>query len=262
MTWDERDSSPSAARPVAAGRSDRPAVSALDALRSESMKILVIEDDRDAANYLLKGLREAGHAVDHASDGEEGLHLARQGQHDVLVVDRMLPKRDGLSVIRDLRGQGLDTPVLILSALGEVDDRVKGLRAGGDDYLAKPYAFTELLARTEALARRRSPVEGEMVLRVGDLVLDRLAHSVSRGGQNILVQPREFRLLEYLMKHVGQVVTRTMLLENVWDYHFDPQTNVIDVHVSRLRSKIDKGFDRPLLHTVRGAGYMIRDGDA
>ncbi len=216
------------------------------------MKILLIEDDRDAANYLLKGLREAGHVVDHAVDGETGLHLARQGGHDILVVDRMLPKLDGLSVIRELRGQGLDTPVLILSALGEVDDRVKGLRAGGDDYLAKPYAFTELLARIEALARRRSPAEGEMVLRVGDLVLDRLAHAVTRGGQSILVQPREFRLLEYLMKHAGQVVTRTMLLENVWDYHFDPQTNVIDVHVSRLRVEDRQGLrPSPAAHGAR-----------
>ena len=165
-----------------------------------------------------------------------------------------------LSLIRGLREQGKDTPVLILSALGQVDDRVKGLRAGGDDYLAKPYAFSELLARTEVLARRNRPAQGEdTVYRVGDLELDRLKHRVTRGGTDIDLQPREFRLLEYLMRHAGQVVTRTMLLENVWDYHFDPQTNVIDVHVSRLRAKIDKGHDRPLLHTVRGAGYTIRD---
>src|SRR5215203_6464502 len=168
----------------------------------------------------------------------------------------MLPKLDGLS----LREQGVDTPVLILSALGQVDDRVKGLRAGGDDYLAKPYSFAELLARIEVLARRRSGRGEETVYRVGDLELDRLSHRVTRGESEIVLQPREFRLLEYLMKHGGQVVTRTMLLENVWDYHFDPQTNVIDVHISRLRSKIDKGFGRPLLHTIRGAGYMIRDG--
>jgi two-component system OmpR family response regulator len=225
------------------------------------MKILVIEDDREAAQYLTKGLRESGHTVDLAGDGEEGFELARDGTYDVMVVDRMLPKRDGLSVIMELRDKQNSTPVLILSALGEVDDRVKGLRAGGDDYLAKPYAFSELVARVEALGRRRGSTEVETVLTVGDLELDRLAHRVQRGGTTIPVQPREFRLLEYLMRHAGQVVTRTMLLENVWDYHFDPQTNVIDVHMSRLRSKIDKGFSGPLLHTVRGAGYMIREGE-
>lgn len=224
-----------------------------------AMRILLIEDDREAATYLTRALREAGHVADHAADGEEGLHLAREGGYDVLIVDRMLPRRDGLSVIEALRAAGDTTPVLILSALGQVDDRVTGLRAGGDDYLAKPYAFTELLARVEALARRQRPGDVETTYRVGDLELDRLAHTVARAGRAIPLQPREFRLLEYLMKHVGQVVTRTMLLENVWDYHFDPQTNVIDVHISRLRSKIDKGFDRPLLHTVRGAGYTIRD---
>ena len=225
------------------------------------MKILVIEDDSEAAQYLTKGLREFGHTVDLAGDGEEGFELARDGTYDVLVVDRMLPKRDGLSVIVELRDKQNSTPVLILSALGEVDDRVKGLRAGGDDYLAKPYAFSELVARVEALGRRRGATDVETMLTVGDLELDRLAHRVQRGGTTIPVQPREFRLLEYLMRHAGQVVTRTMLLENVWDYHFDPQTNVIDVHMSRLRSKIDKGFDAPLLHTVRGAGYMIREGE-
>ena len=223
------------------------------------MRILIVEDDREAAQYLVKGLREAGHVPEHAADGEAGLSLATANAYDVLVVDRMLPARDGLSLISELRRTGIGTPVLILSALGQVDDRVKGLRAGGDDYLAKPYAFSELLARIEALGRRGAPAAAETVLRVGDLVLDRLSHTVTRAGEPIPLQPREFRLLEYLMRHAGQVVTRTMLLENVWDYHFDPQTNVIDVHVSRLRSKIDKGFDRPLLHTVRGAGYMIRD---
>ena len=177
----------------------------------------------------------------------------------MLIVDRMLPKLDGLAVIGTLRQKGIETPVLILSALGQVDDRVKGLRAGGDDYLPKPYSFSELLARIEVLARRRSGRGEETVYRVGDLELDRLSHRVTRGDSEIVLQPREFRLLEYLMKHGGQVVTRTMLLENVWDYHFDPQTNVIDVHMSRLRSKIDKGFARPLLHTVRGAGYVIRE---
>ena len=193
-------------------------------------------------------------------DGEEGQALALDGQYDVLIVDRMLPKLDGLSVIAALRAKSVETPVLILSALGQVDDRVKGLRTGGDDYLAKPYAFSELLARVEALARRPGKRGEETVYRVADLELNRLSHEVSRAGQELQLQPREFRLLEYLMRHAGQVVTRTMLLENVWDYHFDPQTNVIDVHISRLRSKIDKGFTQPLLHTVRGAGYMIRDG--
>jgi two-component system OmpR family response regulator len=223
------------------------------------MKVLVIEDDREAAAYLVRALGEAGHVVDHAADGETGDDQASAGGYDVLVVDRMLPKKDGLDIIQGLRARGDRTPVLILSALGQVDDRVKGLRAGGDDYLTKPYAFSELLARVEALARRGKPGDVETVYRVGDLTLDRLSHSVERAGQELVLQPREFRLLEYLMRNAGQVVTRTMLLEQVWDYHFDPQTNVIDVHISRLRSKIDKGFDRPLLHTVRGAGYMIRD---
>jgi two-component system OmpR family response regulator len=223
------------------------------------MRLLIIEDDRNAADYLVKAFREVGHVADHAGDGEDGLAMALDGQYDVLVIDRMLPRRDGLSVIGMLRAQGIETPSLILSALGQVDDRVKGLRAGGDDYLPKPYSFSELLARVEVLARRRSGRGEETVYRVGDLELDRLSHRVMRGDSEIVLQPREFRLLEYLMKHAGQVVTRTMLLENVWDYHFDPQTNVIDVHISRLRAKIDKGFVRPLLHTVRGAGYVMRD---
>ena len=229
-------------------------------LAMAAMRILVIEDDRVAADYLVKAFREVGHVADAAFDGEEGLALALDEEYDVLVVDRMLPKRDGLALIGHLRTKNIGTPALILSALGQVDDRVKGLRAGGDDYLPKPYAFSELLARIEVLARRRPGRSEETVYRVGDLELDRLSHQVSRGESEIVLQPREFRLLEYLMKHAGQVVTRTMLLENVWDYHFDPQTNVIDVHISRLRAKIDKGFARPLLHTVRGAGYMIRDG--
>jgi two-component system OmpR family response regulator len=224
------------------------------------MRLLIIEDDRDAADYLLKAFREVGHVADLAFDGEEGLALALDGHYDALVIDRMLPKMDGLSVIGALRAKDIETPVLILSALGQVDDRVKGLRAGGDDYLPKPYSFSELLARVEVLGRRHGGRSEETVYRVGDLALDRLSHRVIRGEDEIPLQPREFRLLEYLMKHAGQVVTRTMLLENVWDYHFDPQTNVIDVHISRLRSKIDKGFSQPLLHTVRGAGYMIRDG--
>ncbi|MER2606381.1 MAG: response regulator transcription factor [Siculibacillus sp.] len=223
------------------------------------MRILIVEDDREAAAYLVKGLKEAGHVVEHAADGEEGAHAVATAAYDVVVMDRMLPRRDGLSIVQDMRARGDVTPVLVLSALGQVDDRVDGLRAGGDDYLAKPYAFTELLARVEALARRRRPGDVETSYRVGDLVLDRLSHAVSRGGVEIVLQPREFRLLEYMMKNAGQVVTRTMLLENVWDYHFDPQTNVIDVHMSRLRAKIDKGQDKPLIHTVRGAGYMVRE---
>jgi len=224
------------------------------------MKILLIEDDLDAAAYLAKAFREAGIVVDHASDGESGLFMGLENSYDVLVIDRMLPRRDGLSVIGELRRKGNATPVIILSALGQVDDRVTGLRAGGDDYLPKPYAFSELLARVEVLGRRvnHAPVN-DMVYRVGDLELDRLSHEVRRNGKEIPLQPREFRLLEYLMKNAGQVVTRTMLLEHVWDYHFDPQTNVIDVHVSRLRSKIEKDFDKPLLKTVRGAGYMIKE---
>ncbi|MGO4738061.1 winged helix-turn-helix domain-containing protein [Bosea sp. 2KB_26] len=224
------------------------------------MRLLIVEDDAEAAAYLVKAFREAGHVADHAADGLQGYAMAEGGAYDVLVVDRMLPRLDGLSLIRSLREQNDATPALILSALAQVDDRVKGLRAGGDDYLPKPYAFSELLARVEVLSRRRAaPASEPTTYRVGDLVLDRLAHRVTRGDSEIPLQPREFRLLEYLMKHAGQVVTRTMLLENVWDYHFDPQTNVIDVHVSRLRSKVDKGFEHPMIHTIRGAGYMVRD---
>lgn len=222
------------------------------------MKILLVEDDREAASYLIQALDEVGHVTHHASDGETGYAMASGMDYDVMIIDRMLPRRDGLSIIESLRAEGDKTPVLILSALGEVDDRVTGLRAGGDDYLTKPYAFSELLARVEVLARRGSPSEAQTVYQVGGLTLERLSRKVERDGESIVLQPREFRLLEYLMKHAGQVVTRTMLLENVWDYHFDPQTNVIDVHMSRLRSKIDKGHASPLLHTIRGAGYMIR----
>ncbi len=222
------------------------------------MRVLVIEDDADTAAYIRKGLKEEGHVVDHAQDGKEGLFMALGQSYDVTIVDRMLPGLDGLSIIQTLRTSGNTTPVLILSALGEVDDRVQGLRAGGDDYLVKPFAFSELLARLEALVRRADTEAAETSLRVGDLELDLLTRVVKRTGQVIELQPREFRLLEYLMRHAGQVVTRTMLLENVWDYHFDPQTNVIDVHVSRLRRKIDKEFRQPLLHTIRGAGYTLR----
>ena len=222
------------------------------------MRVLIVEDDRQAADYLAKGLREQGYVVDHAADGKQGLHLAMTESYDTLVIDRMLPGLDGLSLIQSLRDNDKRTPVLILSALGEVDDRVKGLQAGGDDYLTKPYAFSELVARLEALLRRASETRMDTRLRVGDLEMDLLARDVTRAGQHIDLQPREFRLLEYLMRHSNQVVTRTMLLEKVWDYHFDPQTNVIDVHISRLRHKIDKNFTAPLLHTVRGAGYCLR----
>lgn len=224
------------------------------------MRVLVIEDDQDVASYLNKGLRECDYVVDHASDGKEGMMMAASEEYDVMIVDRMLPGMDGLNIIKTIRATGNQTPVLILSALGDVDARVEGLRGGGDDYLTKPFSFTEMLARLDALARRtRQPSETETVLNVADLEMDLLARTVKRGGVNIDVQPREFRLLEYLMRHADQVVTRTMLLEKVWDYHFDPQTNVIDVHISRLRSKIDKGFDKPLLQTIRGAGYMLRE---
>jgi two-component system, OmpR family, response regulator len=223
------------------------------------MRVLLIEDDEQLAGYLQKALREVGIVIDHAGDGREGLLMAVGADYDVMIVDRMLPSLDGLSILRTLRASGNRTPVLILSALGEVDDRVAGLRAGGDDYLAKPFAFSELHARLEALLRRGSIDSPQTRLRVSDLEMDLLARTVTRSGKGIFLQPREFRLLEYLMRHAGQVVTRTMLLENVWDYHFDPQTNVIDVHISRLRAKIDRGFDQPLLQTVRGAGYILRD---
>jgi two-component system OmpR family response regulator len=226
--------------------------------RLKAMRILIVEDDRDAASWLVKGLKEAGHIADHAADGEDGLNMAREKVHDVIIVDRMLPKLDGLTLIRRLRDEGIQAPVLILSALGDVDEKVKGLRAGGDDYLAKPYSFAELLARVEGLARRSASEPQQTRLSVLDLEMNLLARTVTRAGKPILLQPREFKLLEYLMRNAGHVVTRTMLLENVWDYHFDPQTNVIDVHISRLRTKIDKGFPEPMLQTVRGAGYMIR----
>ena len=222
------------------------------------MRILVVEDDAVAAEYVRKGLMEEGHVVDLAGDGELALEMAKAADYDALVLDRMLPKRDGLSLLKELRKDGDTTPVLILSALGEVDQKVEGLRAGGDDYLAKPYSFTELLARVEAIGRRSDPTAAVTKLKAGELEMDLLARTVKRAGQNILLQPREFRLLECLMRHAGKVVTRTMLLEKVWDYHFDPQTNVIDVHISRLRAKIDKEFDTPLLHTVRGAGYRLQ----
>jgi two-component system OmpR family response regulator len=224
------------------------------------MHILIVEDDDETAAYMQKGLGESGYTVDRAANGRDGLFLATSGNFDAIIMDRMLPGLDGLAVLQALRAAKITTPVLILSALGQVDDRVKGLRAGGDDYLSKPFAFSELLARIEALLRRRDVASVETRLTLGDLEVDLLSRQVRRAGKPIDLQPREFRLLEYLMRHAGQVVTRTMLLEGVWDYHFDPQTNVIDVHISRLRQKLDKGFDKPMLHTMRGAGYSIRAG--
>lgn len=225
------------------------------------MRLLVIEDDKDVSAFIEKGLKEAGHNVDTAYNGKDGLFLATTEGYDVLIVDRMLPELDGIKIIKTLRGAGDETPVLILSALGEVDDRVEGLRSGGDDYLTKPFAFAELLARIEILSRRKSGDgnAAETQLSAGDLTLDLLSRKVTRGDYEIELQAKEFRLLEYMLRNKGQVVTRTMLLEHVWDYHFDPQTNVIDVHVSRLRSKIDKDFDEPIIRTVRGAGYIIED---
>lgn len=225
------------------------------------MRILVVEDDRETREFVRRGLEQAGHTVDAAGDGSEGLILGTSGGYDVIVLDRMLPEIDGLTVLRALRASDSTVPVLVLSALGEVDHRVEGLRAGSDDYLTKPFAFSELEARIEALARRAAPEAALTALEVGDLHMDLLARTVQRAGSAIELQPREFRLLEYMMRHAGQVVTRTMLLENVWDYHFDPQTNVIDVHVSRLRAKIDRDFDTPLIHTVRGVGYRLAAGE-
>ncbi len=221
------------------------------------MRVLVVEDDIEAAAAMTRGLGEAGLETVHAADGADGLLQAQKGDFDVYVVDRMLPKLDGLSMVEALRREGDQTPVLFLSALGEINDRVTGLKAGGDDYLVKPYAFAELVARVEALARRRETGSVQTMLKVGDLEMDLIGRTVTRAGKDIDLQPREFQLLEFLMRHAGQSVTRTMLLEKVWEYHFDPQTNVIDVHISRLRSKIDKGFDRPMLQTVRGAGYRL-----
>ena len=223
------------------------------------MRALLIEDDKEVACYVGKGLKEQGFTVDVAIDGKDGLGLASTESYDVMIIDRMLPKLDGLAILKSIRAAENQTPVIILSALGEVDDRVKGLKSGGDDYIVKPFSFSELLARMEALIRRSevTPDAAVTSLEVGDLEMDLLSRKVTRAGVKIELQSREFKLLEYLVKHQGQVVTRTMLLENVWNYHFDPQTNVIDVHISRLRAKIDKEFDHPLIRTVRGAGYVI-----
>uniref|UniRef100_I2Q4J6 Response regulator with CheY-like receiver domain and winged-helix DNA-binding domain n=1 Tax=Desulfovibrio sp. U5L TaxID=596152 RepID=I2Q4J6_9BACT len=225
------------------------------------MRVLIVEDDLEAAAYMVKGLKESGYVVDHVADGREALYRVAAEAYDAVVVDRMLPGVDGLTIVRTMRSAGNLAPVLILSALGDVDDRVKGLKAGGDDYLVKPYAFAELLARLEALLRRGRADAPDTTLKIADLEMDLVARTVRRAGKPIELKPKEFALLEYLMRHAGHVVTRTMLLENVWDYSFDPQTNVIDVHISRLRQKIDKGQDKPLLSTIRGAGYSLRDSN-
>ncbi len=223
------------------------------------MRILMVEDDPTVAGFVVKGLREAGHVVEHADNGRDGLFLAASEGFDAVILDRMLPGGiDGIRILETLRSQHNNVPVLVLSALSQVDERVAGLKAGGDDYLTKPFAFSELLARVEALTRRGKSEGPQTRLLVGELEMDLLSRGVKRAGQKIDLQPREFRLLEYLMRHAGQVVTRTMLLEGVWDYHFDPQTNVIDVHVSRLRQKIDRPFGSAMIHTVRNAGYMLR----
>lgn len=226
-----------------------------------SHKILLIEDDAATAAYIAKGLVEEGFVVDCCASGRDGLFQATGGSYDCIVLDRMLPGIDGMAVLAGMRGAGVTTPVIILSALGSAEDRVKGLVGGSDDYLVKPFAFAELLARIRLQVRRGTATPAvETVLRCDDLEMDLLAHRVTRNGQMLPLQPREFRLLEYLLRHVDQVVTRTMLLEGVWDYHFDPGTNVIDVHLSRLRKKVDEGFARPLLHTVRGVGYRMGVG--
>ena len=225
------------------------------------MRVLIVEDDKETAGYIAKGLKESGFSPTLATDGKEGLLLAASEDFDIAIVDRMLPGLDGLSLVETLRGTGKELPIVFLSAMGSVEERVKGLRSGADDYLVKPFAFSELLARIEGLLRRGSGTSTETALRVADLELDLLSRSVKRSDKPIDLQPREFKILEYLMRNAGRVVTRVMLLENVWDYHFDPQTNVVDVHISRLRHKIDKDFDKPLLHTVRGAGYCLREAD-
>jgi two-component system OmpR family response regulator len=225
------------------------------------MKLLLVEDNERVTHFVTKGLHESGHSVDHADNGRDGLFLAASEPYDVIIMDRMLPGQiDGLGIIEALRRAGNRTPILILSALSDVDERIRGLRSGGDDYLTKPFAFGELLARLDALGRRNQG-GGERILEVDDLRMDLLSRKVQRGSRQITLQPREFKLLEYLMRHAGQVVTRTMLLENVWEYHFDPQTNVVDVHVSKLRQKIESGSERQLLRTVRNAGYMITARD-
>ncbi|TAJ68826.1 MAG: response regulator transcription factor [Phenylobacterium sp.] len=222
------------------------------------MKILLVEDDVDAAGFVRRGLMEVGHTVDHAASGRDGLMLAAGESYDVIILDRMLPQLDGLAITRTVRASGVKTPILLLTALGGIDDRVEGLEAGGDDYLVKPFAFAELLARVHALSRRPPPQDVQTVLRVGDLEMDLLSRTVTRAGRRLELQPREFRLLEYLMRNAGRVVTRTMLLEHVWEFHFDPKTNIVETHVSRLRAKVDRGFGADLIQTVRGSGYILR----
>lgn len=221
------------------------------------MKILLIEDDKESAKYLVKGLREQGHVIDHAANGKDGLFLATTEKYDAMIVDRMVPEVDGMTIVQTLRASGNETPILFLTALDKVEEKVKGLRAGADDYLAKPYSFTELMARLETIARRKGGEKAVTKLSCGELEMDLLTRTVRRAGKDIELQAREFALLEYLMRNSGTVITRTMLLENVWDYNFDPQTNVIDVHISRLRQKIDKGFDKSMIQTLRGAGYRL-----
>jgi len=225
------------------------------------MKLLIVEDDKEGGAYLKKALKEAGHTVDLAPDGRQGLLLAAGEAYDVIVLDRMLPSMDGLAILRTIRASGVKSPVLLLTALGGIDDRVEGLEAGGDDYLVKPFAVAELLARINALARRPPTPELKTILRVADLQIDLMKRTVTRGGERIELQPREYQLLEYLMRHAGRVVTRTMLLESVWDFHFDPKTNIVETHISRLRSKVDRGHETELIHTVRGAGYCLRGPD-
>ncbi|MDB5450217.1 MAG: DNA-binding response regulator [Phenylobacterium sp.] len=225
------------------------------------MKLLIVEDDKEGAAYLKKALTEAGHTVDHAAGGRDGLLLAAGEPYDVIVLDRMLPAMDGLAILRTIRASGVKTPVLLLTALGSIDDRVEGLEAGADDYLVKPFAFAELLARVNALARRPPSQDVFTELCVADLKLDLLRRTVTRAGRRIELQPREYQLLEYLMRHTGRVVTRTMLLESIWEFHFDPKTNIVETHMSRLRGKIDRGFAHELIHTVRGAGYVLREPD-
>jgi len=223
------------------------------------MRVLLVEDDIKIASFIIRGLRSAGYAVDHAPDGEEGLYLVLTQPYDIAIIDIMLPKRDGLSLIEHMRAKKVNTPVMILSAKGSVDDRVKGLETGGDDYLTKPFAFSELLARVQALIRRAGGISDPTRLSVGDLSVNLLTREVDRGGRNIALQPLEFSLLEYLMRNAGRIVSKTMIMEHVWDYNFDPQTNVVEVRISRLRDKIDKGFVKKLIHTIRGAGYVLKE---
>jgi two-component system OmpR family response regulator len=225
------------------------------------MRILLVEDDPKIASFIIKGLKAAGFAVDHATDGEEGLHLVLTEPYDTAIIDIMLPKRDGLSLIEKMRQEKINTPVMILSAKGSIDDRVRGLQTGSDDYLTKPFAFTELLARVQALIRRASGASEPTRLVVGDCSMDLITREVTRGSKRIELQPLEFSLLEYLMRNAGRVVSKTMIMEHVWDYHFDPQTNVVEARISRLRDKMDKGFPTKLIHTIRGVGYVLKEPD-